>query len=302
MIRRVIACGLWLALGGLLPAVALLAACEEEEAGPSVTPVATTTATPTAAVSPTGEATPTPEATATPTATATEEATQAGTGDIGDVASYAPSSASNLGVREIRSNGILFAELSYTVASLVSSPGVGIEGGSMEYDRQYLELYSWSGQAWERVFNLYDLAERIYTPDQIGPVVEGEPQEDTAVATAAITPVSGVAEVGDVLVLETTLMLGPRGYQHPNPTITVLGCDGSGCAVLWTDEFAVRGGLVNAMQSEDGLELTVQAYLPEDPMCCPHGWEIVRLVPVESGLLGEVKRCVGPEYHYCLSD
>jgi len=278
------------------------AACQEEEAGPPLTPAATTSATPTAAVSPTGEVTPAPEATETPAATATGETAQASTGEIGDVASYALSSASDIGVQEIRSNGVLFAELSYTVASLVSSPGVGIEGGSMEYDRDYLELYSWSGQAWERVFNLYDLAERIYTPDQIGPVVEGEPQEDAAVITAAITPVSGVTEVGDVLVLETALMLGPRGYQHPNPTISVLRCDGSGCAVLWTDEFAVRGGLVSAMQGENGLELTVQAYLPEDPMCCPHGWEIVRLVPVDSGLLDEVKRCVGPEYNYCLSD
>jgi hypothetical protein len=285
----------------LVAAVFGLAACEEEEAGPPLTPAATSV-TPTAAVSPTGEATPTAEAAATPAATATDEATQAGTSEIGDVARYAPSGASNLGVQEIRSNDVLFAELSYTVASLVSSPGVGPEGGSMEYDRQYLELYSWSGQAWDRVFNLYDLVERIYTPDQIGPIVEGEPQEDTAVATAAITPVSGVAGVGDVLVLETALMLGPRGYQHPNPTITVLRCDASGCAVLWTDEFAVRGGLVSAMRTEDGLDVTVQAYLPEDPMCCPHGWEIVRLVPGDSGLLGEVKRCVGPEYNYCLSD
>jgi hypothetical protein len=279
-----------------------LAACEEEEAGPSLTPTATTRTTPTAAVSPTSEVTSAPEATATPAATATQEAAQGSAGEIGDVTSYAPDSASNLSLRELRSNGVLFAELSYTLASLVSSPGVGPEGGSMEYDRQYLELYSWSGQAWERVFNLYDLAERIYTPDQIGPVVEGEPQEDTAVVSVAITPVSDVAEVGDVLVLETALMLGPRGYQHPNPTITVLRCDGSGCTVLWTDEFTVRGGLVSAMQVENGLELTVQAYLPDDPMCCPHGWEMVRLTAVDSGLLGEVKRCVGPEYQYCLSD
>jgi hypothetical protein len=272
-----------------------LAACEEEESEPQLTPTATG-ATPTAAASPAGEVT------ATPAATVTDEATQAGTGEIGDVARYAPSGASNLGVQEIRSNDVLFAELSYTVASLVSSPGVGPEGGSMEYDRQYLELYSWSGQAWERVFNLYEIVERIYTPDQIGPIVEGEPQEETAVATAAITPVSDVAEVGDVLVLETALMLGPRGYQHPNPTISVLRCDASACAVLWTDEFAVRGGLVSAMQSENGLELTVQAYLPEDPMCCPHGWEMIRLVPGTTGLLSAAKRCVGPEYNYCLND
>jgi len=279
-----------------------LAACEEEEAGPPSTPAATTRATPTAAISPTGEDTPVPEATPTPTATATEGAAQAGTAEIGGVAGQAPSSASNLQVREIRADGALFAELSYTVASRVSSPGVGVEGGSIEYDRQYLELYSWNGQAWDRVFNLYDLAERIYTPDEIGPVVAGGPQEGTAVVTGAITAVAGVADVGDVLVLETALMLGPRGYQHPNPTITVLRCNGAGCTVLWTSEFAVRGGLVNATQAGGGLELTVQAYLPDDPMCCPGGWEIVRLVPVDSGLLGEVKRCVGPEYHYCLSE
>jgi hypothetical protein len=232
----------------------------------------------------------------------TEESAQDDAAEIGDVASQAPSDALDVNVQEIRSNDVLFAELSYVIVSLVSSPGITIEGGSTQHGREYFELYSWSGQDWERVFNLYDFAEQFYPPDQIGPVVEGEPQEETAVTTAAITSVSGVAEVGDVLVLETALMLGPRGYQHPNPTMTVLRCDGSGCAVLWTDEFAVRGGLVSAMQSENGLELTVQAYLPEDPMCCPHGWEMVRLVAVDSGLLGEVKRCVGPEYHYCLND
>jgi hypothetical protein len=57
--------------------------------------------------------------------------------------------------------------------------------------------------------------------------------------------------------------------------------------------------MVSVRAAGDYIELVMDAYLSTDPMCCPSGWEMLRLAPTELGDLDPLERCTGPENHYC---
>ncbi len=296
MTRRITTCRLWSALGGLLILVVLLAGCEEAEEIPSLTP------TPTRIVTVTVEASPSPTPTPEPTLEPTQEATPVVTPlepDWAALRQLADPGAKNLSIREFELNNETFAELAYELQQRVASPGFGPHGGVIDADRQYLEVYRWAEGSWERAFNLYEFLPAIYPPEELGPVVDNKPQTATATATAGLTPVEFEAEIGDVLFLETSLMLGPEGLQHPAPTITALVWKNGEFHIAYSEEFAVRGVMLWVRAEGEYIELVVDAYLTTDPMCCPSGWEMLRLAPTELGDLWPEERCVGPEHSSC---
>ena len=275
---------LWPALGGLLLVLVPLAGCEETEESSSPAPTPTITVTATAQTSPTS--TPTPEA--TPTGI-----------DLGALQQMADPAAKNLSMGEFELNNETFAKLAYDLQERVASPGLGSQGGVMDADRQYLEVYRWADGSWERAFNLYEFLPAIYPLEQLGPVVDNKPQTATAIVHAALTPVQFEAEIGDVLFLEMSLEGGPEGVQHPAPTITALVWTDGGFHVAYSEEFAVRGGMVSVRAAGEYIELVMDAYLSTDPMCCPTGWEMLHLAPTELGDLSVAERCTGPEYSSC---
>jgi len=275
---------LWPALGGLLLVLVPLAGCEETEESSSPAPTPTITVTAATQASPTS--TPTPEA--------------APTGpDLGALQQMADPAAKNLSMGELELNNETFATLAYDLQERVASPGFGFHGEVMDADRQYLEVYRWAGGSWERAFNLYEFLPAIYPLEQLGPVVDNKPQTATAIVGAGLTPVQFEAEIGDVLFLETSLWGGPEGVQHPAPTITALVWTDGGFHVAYSEEFAVRGGMVSVRAAGEYIELVMDAYLSTDPMCCPSGWEMLRLAPTELGDLSAKERCTGPENSYC---
>ena len=275
---------LWPALGGLLLVLVPLAGCEEteESSSPAPTPTITVTAA----------------AQASPTSTPVSEATPTGP-DLGALQQMADPAAKNLSMGELELNNETFAKLAYDLQERVASPGIGSQGGVMDADRQYLEVYRWADGSWERAFNLYEFLPAIYPLEQLGPVVDNKPQTATAIVHAALTPVQFEAEIGDVLLLETSLEGGPEGLQHPAPAITALVWTDGGFHVAYSEEFAVRGGMVSVRAAGEYIELVMDAYLSTDPMCCPSGWEMLRLAPTELGDLDPLERCTGPEYSYC---
>jgi len=275
---------LWPALGGLLLALVPLAGCEETEESLSPAPTPTITVTATAQASP--ASTPTPEA--------------APTGpDLGALQQMADPAAKNLSMGELELNNETFATLAYDLQERVASPGLGSQGGVMDADRQYLEVYRWADGSWERAFNLYEFLPAIYPLEQLGPVVDDKPQTATAIVHAALTPVQFEADIGDVLLLETSLEGGPEGVQHPSPTITALVWRNGEFRAAYSEEFPVRGGMVSVRAAGEYIELVMDAYLETDPMCCPSGWEMLRLAPTELGDLDPLERCTGPEYSNC---
>jgi hypothetical protein len=207
--------------------------------------------------------------------------------------------AKNLTIGEFELNDETFAKLAYDLQERVASPGIGSQGGVMDADRQYLEVYRWADGSWERAFNLYEFLPAIYPPEELGVVVDNKPQTATAIVHAGLTPVQFEAEIGDVLVLETSLEGGPQGVQHPSPTITALVWTNGGFHAAYSEEFAVRGEMVWVRAAGEYIELVVDAYLSADPMCCPSGWEMLHLAPTELGDLSTKERCTGPEYSYC---
>ena len=295
MTRRIAIRRLWPALGVLLLVLALLAGCEEAEksASPGSTPTPIVTAA--AEASPTSTPTPTLEPTpkATPVATATGP-------DLGALQQMADPAAKNLSMGELELNNETFATLAYDLQERVASPGLGSQGGVMDADRQYLEVYRWADGSWERAFNLYEFLPAIYPLEQLGPVVDDKPQTATAVVHAGLTPVQFEADIGDVLLLETSLEGGPEGVQHPSPTITALVWRNGEFHAAYSEEFPVRGGMVSVRAAGEYIELVMDAYLETDSMCCPSGWEMLRLAPTELGDLDPLERCTGPEYSNCL--
>jgi len=275
---------LWPALGGLLLVLVPLAGCEETEESSSPTPTPTITVTATAQASPAS----TPVSEATPTGP-----------DLGALQQMADPAAKNLSIGEFELNNETFAKLAYDLQERVASPGIGSQGGVMDADRQYLEVYRWADGSWERAFNLYEFLPAIYPLEQLGPVVDNKPQTATAIVHAELTPVQFEAEIGDVLFLETGLEGGPEGVQHPAPTITALVWRNGEFHAAYSEEFAVRGGMVSVRAAGEYIELVMDAYLSTDPMCCPSGWEMLRLAPTELGDLSAKERCTGPENPYC---
>jgi len=275
---------LWPALGGLLLVLALLAGCEEAEKsaspGPTLTPIVTAAAQ------------------ASPTSTPVSEASPTGP-DLGALQQMADPAAKNLSMGELELNNETFATLAYDLQERVASPGLGSQGGVMDADRQYLEVYRWAGGSWERAFNLYEFLPAIYPLEQLGPVVDDKPQTATAIVHVGLTPVQFEAEIGDVLLLETSLEGGPEGLQHPSPTITALVWRNGEFRAAYSEEFPVRGGMVSVRAAGEYIELVMDAYLETDPMCCPSGWEMLRLAPTELGDLDPLERCTAPENHYC---
>jgi len=298
MTRTITTRSLWPALGGLLIVAALVAACEEAEESSSLTP------TPTPIVSETVEASPT----STPMPEPTPEPTQAAPvatpmePDWNALRQLADPAAKNLSLRELQLNDETFAELAYDLQQRVASPGFGSQGGVTDMDRHYLEVYRWADGSWQRAFSLYEFLPVIYPPEQLGSVVDDKPHTATAVVSAELTPVQFEAEIGDVLFLETGLAAGPEGLQHPAPTITALVWRDGEFHVAYSEEFAVRGGMVWVRAEGEYIDLAVDTYLTTDPMCCPSGWEMLRLAPTELGDLWPLERCTGPENHYCLSE
>jgi len=284
MTRRIAIRRLWPALGAFLLVLVLLAGCKETEESPSPAPTPTPIVTTTAQASPTS--TPMPEA--TPTGP-----------DLGALQQMADPAAKNLSIGEFELSNETFAKLAYDLQERVASPGLGSQGGVMDADRQYLEVYRWADGSWERAFNLYEFLPAIYPLEELGPVVDDKPQTATAIAHAELTPVQFEADIGDVLLLETSLEGGPEGLQHPAPTITALVWTDGGFHVAYSEEFAVRGGMVSVRAAGEYIELVMDAYLETDPMCCPSGWEMLRLAPTELGDLSAAERCTGPEYSYC---
>jgi hypothetical protein len=298
MTRTITTRSFWPALGSLLIVAALVAACEEAEENVSPTP------TPTAIVSETVEASPTstlmPEATpeptqATPVATAMEP-------DLAALQQFADPAAKNLSMRELELSDETFGELAYDLQERVASPGFGSQGGVTDMDRHYLEVYLWADGSWQRAFNLYEFLPVIYPPEQLGSIVDDKPETATAVVSAELTPVQSEAGIGDVLFLQTGLMGGPEGVQHPAPTITALVWRDGEFEVAYSEEFPVRGGMVWVQAEGEYIDLVMDAYLTTDPMCCPSGWEMLRLAPTELGDLWPLERCTGPENEYCLSE
>lgn len=272
-----------------LALLALVVACEEEEEE-----AATATASPAATATP--QATPSPEPTLTPEATPVVTPTGP---DLGALQQLADPDAKNLSMREFELNDETFAELTYDLQERIASPWFGSQGEVLDADRQYLEVYRWADGSWERAFNLYEFLPAIYSPAGLGPVVDNKPQAATATATARLTPVQFEAEIGDVLFLETSLMFGPEGLQHPAPTITALVWKNGEFHIAYSEEFAVRGVMIWVRAEGEYIELGVDAYLATDAMCCPSGWEMLRLAPTELGNLWPEERCVGPEHSSC---
>ena len=296
MTRRIAIRRLWLALGGLLLVLVPLAGCEEteESASPEPTPTLIVTAAAQASLT----STPTLKPTLEPTPEATPVATATGP-DLGALQQMADAAAKNLSMGELELNNETFAKLAYDLQERVASPGLGSQGGVMDADRQYLEVYRWADGSWERAFNLYEFLPAIYPLEQLGPVVDNKPQTATAIVGAGLTPVQFEAEIGDVLFLETSLWGGPEGVQHPAPTITALVWRNGEFHAAYSEEFAVRGGMVSVRAAGEYIELVMDAYLSTDPMCCPSGWEMLRLAPTELGDLSAKERCTGPENPYC---
>jgi hypothetical protein len=299
MIRRIAARSFWPALGGLLIVVVLLAGCDETEESSSLTPTPTPIVTATVEASPTS--TPIPEPTLEPTQEATPVVTPMGP-DLGALQQLADPAAKNLNIGEFELNDETFAELAYDLQERVASPGFGPHGEVVDADRHYLEVYRWADGSWERAFNLYELLPAIYPPEELGPVVDNKPQTATAIVGAELTPVQFEAEIGDVLFLETSLAAGPEGLQHPAPTITALVWEDGEFHIAYSEEFSVRGGMIWVRSEGEYILLVVDAYLATDPMCCPSGWEMLRLAPTQFGDLWPEERCVGPEHHYCLEE
>jgi hypothetical protein len=296
MTRRITTCRFWPALGGLLLVLVPLAGCEETEESSSLTPTPTPVVTVTVEASP--SSTPMPERTLEPTQEATPVRTPTGP-DLAALQQLANPDARNLSIGELELNNETFAELAYELQERVASPGLGPHGGVTDADRQYLEVYRWTDGSWERAFSLYEFLPAIYPPEELGPVVDNKPQTATAIATARLTLVEFQAEIGDVLFLETSLMAGPEGLQHPAPTITALVWKSGEFQIAYSEEFGVRGGMVSLRPEGEYIELIVDAYLTTDPMCCPSGWEMLRLAPTELGDLWPEERCVGPEHSSC---
>ena len=284
MTRRIAIRRLWPALGAFLLVLVLLAGCKETEESPSPAPTPTPIVTTTAQASPTS--TPMPEA--TPTGP-----------DLGALQQMADPAAKNLSIGEFELSNETFAKLAYDLQERVASPGLGSQGGVMDADRQYLEVYRWADGLWERAFNLYEFLPAIYPLEQLGPVVDDKPQTATSIVHAALTPVQFEADIGDVLFLETSLWGGPEGVQHPAPTITALVWRNGEFRAAYSEEFPVRGGMVSVRAAGEYIELVMDAYLETDPMCCPSGWEMLRLAPTELGDLWPDERCTGPEYSNC---
>jgi hypothetical protein len=243
--------------------------------------------------------TPMPEPTLEPTQEATPVATPIGP-DLGALQQLADPAAKNLSIGELELNNETFAELTYDLQERAASPGFGSHGEVVDADRHYLEVYRWADGSWERAFNLYEFLPAIYPLEELGPVVDNKPQTATAIVGAGLTPVQFEAEIGDVLFLETSLMAGPEGVQHPAPTITALVWRNGEFQVAYSEEFAVRGGTISVQPDGEYIELIVDAYLATDAMCCPSGWEMLRLAPTELGDLWPEERCVGPEHSSCL--
>jgi len=272
-----------------------VAACAEKEQAGTASPTATAAATATPAATETAQATTTPTQTATP---------QRPTGpDLGAIPRLADPNAKNVSIREFLLNGEPFAELAYDLEARVASPGIGAYGGVTDSDRRYVEVYHWVDGSWEQVFNLYEFVQAIYAVETLGPVVDNRPQAATALVKGVLTPLESEGPIGDLLFVETGLFAGPLGLQHYSPTISALAWDDDELRVLFSEEFEVRGSMVS-VQSEDGsVILAVDAYLPSDPMCCPSGWEMLRLVSDVRALryLQPEERCVGPRNSSCLS-
>jgi hypothetical protein len=172
-------------------------------------------------------------------------------------------------------------------------------------NRQFVELYRWEGGSWQKLLNIYDWAQAFFGSTSFGLVVDGRPQPGTAVLSTDIRRIEAsgkLGNIGDVLVLSLKYFLGPTGIQHPGLTVAVLAWDGHDIVNVWKGDFAVRGQLVSTRMGERGLELIVDAYLPDDPMCCPRGWEQLLLMPSSFSprLLDVAKRCVAPQYSDCL--
>jgi len=296
MTRRITTRRLWPALGGLLLVLVLLPACEETEESSSPVPTPTPVVTMTVEASPTSTAR--PEPTLEPSPEATPVVTPIGP-DLGALQQMADPAAKNLSIGELELNNETFAELTYDLQERVASPGFGLHGEVMDADRQYLEVYRWADGSWERAFNLYEFLPAIYPAEELGPVVDNKPQTATAIVGAGLTPVQFEAEIGDVLFLETSLWGGPKGVQHPSPTITALVWRNGGFHVAYSEGFGVRGGMVSVRAEGEYIELVMDAYLATEPMCCPSGWEMLRLAPTELGDLSAAERCTGPEYSYC---
>jgi len=296
MTRRIAIRRLWPALGGLLLVLVLLAGCKEAEERSSPVPTPTPIVTMTAEARPTSP--PTPEPTLQPSPEATPVATPIGP-DVGALQQMADPAAKNLSIGELELNNETFAELAYDLQERVASPGFGFHGEVMDADRQYLEVYRWADGSWERAFNLYEFLPAIYTLEDLGPVVDNKPQTATAIIRAGLTPVQFEAEIGDVLFLETSLEAGPQGVQHPSPTITALVWRNGGFHVAYSEGFGVRGGMVSVRAEGEYIELVMDAYLATEPMCCPSGWEMLRLAPTELGDLSAAERCTGPEHSSC---
>jgi hypothetical protein len=248
------------------------------------------------------EASPASTATPEPTLEPTQKATPAVTPtrpDLGALQELADPAAKNLSIREFEMNDETFAELAYDLQERVASPGFGPHGEVIDADRHYLEVCRWADGSWERAFSLYEFLLAIYPPEQLGPVVDNKPQTATAIIGATLTPVQFEAKIGDVLFLQTSLVAGPQGFLHPAPTITALVWRNGEFHIAYSEEFGVRGGMVSVHSEGEYIELIVDAYLATDPMCCPSGWEILRLAPTELGNLDPLERCVGPENSSC---
>ncbi len=199
-------------------------------------------------------------------------------GSIDALLAALPAGARDWSVRQLTQNGERFVYLRYTVPGLVESPGLSPQEMPALRDREYHEIYHWDG-AWRRVFNLYDVASRLLDPVTLGPVVEGRPQPATALLHARLYPAAAVPGLGDVLVLAVHAYLGPGGFEHSFPEVAVLFWNGTTWLIIWTGLFEVRGGIVSVEPGQDGLRIIADAYLDQDPFCCPTGWESVLLVP-----------------------
>ncbi|MGQ9573286.1 MAG: hypothetical protein ACUVV3_08930 [Dehalococcoidia bacterium] len=299
MTPRFATSALGLAVGSLFVLLLLTAGCDEGEEPASPTPTPTPIVTATVEASP--ASTPTPQPTEEPTQEPTPVETAAGP-DLSALRQLADPAAKNLNIREFELNDETFTELAYDVQERVASPAYGPHGGVVDADRHYLEVYRWVSDSWERAFSLYEFLPAIYPLEQLGPIVNDKPETAAAIIGATLTPVQFEAEIGDVLFLETTLMAGPQGFLHPSPTITALVWRDGAFQVAYSEEFPVRGGLVSLRAEGEYIQVIVDAYLGTDPMCCPSGWEMLRLAPTEVGSLWPEERCVGPENSYCFTD
>lgn len=178
-------------------------------------------------------------------------------------------------------------------------------------EREYTNMYRWSGSSWQKVLDGYQYAQSFYsasplatasaiaTPDPIG-LTGDSPTPETALVFFGVQPLIrqpfDESRMPDLVALTMRYFLGPSGLQHPFPSLAILLPTADGFATVYATDFHVRGKVRDVYRFGDSLHVLADAYLPRNGACCPNGTEFLHLL-WRSGTLVQVERCIRPNPH-----